>query len=485
MSARPAAVLEPDAGDAAEPTRPPARRSSTPRVLRLELRRARAGVLAALVVLLCSLLLTDTSSHLWPGRWLHLTVSLRAVVVPYVVPLVVAVAVWRGQRVHRAGIGELLASTPRPRRHPLVLDWLVVTLPAAAGVLLTWSVGAVAPSLTAEPGRVRAPGWLGGHWELLLLAGVAGLAAVAALGLAIGRAISSRFAAPTAGALAAVIAMFVAIDLEDGVAWLTPGLPSAGWVSDTVPAAASLLQVGFFAAVTVAALAAVHLAPPRNGSRRSPVRALVAALTAAVACAVPLVTGAGRIVTDQAALQPVCTRDVPVVCVQQVNSFFLGDVTAQLRPVLAVVAALGGQDAVGLERPEQFVDDKPAVRLNLETGPDGRLVRNAEANWVDADGFARAFVDSRRCRSEEADPARPGPDQDWLRAEPIAADLLIREAGGRGTGLVEPELGPAAEALHQRLVAAPPAERRGWLTAYFRARSTCDDRAAAALMRLP
>jgi hypothetical protein len=477
-------VLDPDAGAAGVPE-PRARRSSTLRVLRLELRRARAGVLAALVVLVCALLLTDTSAHLWPGRWLHLTISLRAVVVPYVVPLVVAVAVWRGQRVHRAGIGELLASTPRPRRDPLVLDWLVVTLPAAAGVLVTWSVAAVAPSLAAEPGRVRAPGWLGGHWELLLLAGVAGLAAVAALGLTVGRAISSRFAAPTAGALAAVVAMFVAIDLEDGVAWLTPGLPSAGWVSDTVPARASLLQIGFFAAVTVAALAAAHLVGPHTGSRRSPVWTLVAALTVAVVCAVPLVTGTGRLVPDQAALQPVCTREVPVVCVQQVNSFFLGDVAAQLRPVLAAVVAAGGPSDVRLERPEEFSDDGPAVRLNLETGLDGRLTRNAEANWIDADGFARAFADSHRCRSEEADPARPGPDRDWLRAEPIAADLLIREAGGRGTGLVEPDLRPAVEAMHQRLVAAPPAERRAWLTAYFQARSTCDDRAAAALVRLP
>jgi hypothetical protein len=168
-----------------------------------------------------------------------------------------------------------------------------------------------------------------------------------------------------------------------------------------------------------------------------------------------------------------------------------------------VVTAVGGPDAVGLERPYRSGDDRPpvgaeeirgdppivdrpVVRLNLEAGRDGRLTGNTDANWLDEHGFARAFTDSGRCRSAAGEATQAGPDRDWFRADPIATDLLLREAGpGLGTGPVGPELGPAVEALHQQLLAAPSTERRRWLTGYFKARSTCDDHAVAALVRMP
>ena len=468
-------------------------------MLRLELRRARAGVVLALVALLCAALVLD-SDTLWPGRWLQLTMYLRASTTAPVLAVVAAVAVWRGQRRHRSGTADLLSSTARPRSHPLVLDWLTVTLPAAGGVLATWCAAALAPSVTAEPGRLRALGWLGGHWELVLLAMLAGMAAVAALGLAVGTAMGSRFAAP-----AAAVVVFVAISTAGGVRtgpmWLTPALAVPDRVSDTVPAGASLLQIGFFAGVTVAALAAAQLAGRSGAPRRVAAAALVPALAVGVACAVPLASGAGRTVTDEAALRPACTPDAPAVCVHQVNRFLLGDVTAQLRPLLTVVAATGGRTAVELERPSPVRDDlppgvdaipvevplhdRPVVRLDLETGRDGRLTGNADANWIDEHGFALALTDSGRCRSG-GEATGPAPDRDWHRADPIATDLLLHEAGrGARTGPAAPELDPAVEALRQRLVAAPTTERRRWLTAYYRARSTCDDRAVAALVRVP
>jgi len=497
MNPLPAAV-PPAADEATQATRTRGRRSAAPRMLRLELRRARAVVVLVLVVLLCAFPVLD-SDGLWPGRWLQLTMHLRASTTGFVLPVVAAVAVWRGQRGHRSGTGDLLASTPRPRSHPLMLDWLTVTLPAAAGVLAVWCAAAMAPSLTAEPGRLRAP-WLGGHWELVLIALLAGLAAAAAVGLALGRSVGSRLAAPVV-AVAVFVAISIAGSVQTRLAWLTPALRAPEWVSDTIPAGASLLQIGFFIGVTVAALTAAHLARRSGASRRAAVTAIVPALAVTAACAVPLVSGSGRIVTDAAALLPACTRDAPVVCVHQANSFHLGDITAQLRPLLSVVAATGGPTDVGLEHPspvradlapsddqtsgEQPLHDRPVVRLNLGAGLDGRLAGNLDANWLDEHSFARAFTDSGRCR-KGGEATGPGSDRDWHRAEPIATDLLLHEAGpGLRTGPVPSELGPAVEALHQRLAAESSAERRRWLTRYFRARSTCDVRAVAALVNVP
>jgi len=488
MTPLPAAVLPPT-DEAAQPPRTGGRRSTTARLLRLELRGARAVVLLTLVALLCGFLVLD-SYLLWPGRWLYLTVHLRASATPLVLPMVAAVAVWRGQRVHRCGTAELMASTPRPRSHPLVLDWLTATLPAVAGVLTAWCVAALAPSVTAEPGRLRAPGWLGGHWELILLALVAGMAAVAAVGLVVGRAVSNRFAAPVV-AVVVFVAVSMAGNVQAGMAWLTPALATPRQVSDTLPAQASLLQVGFLACVTVATLAAAHLAGRSGTSRRTAVTALAPALVVAAACAVPLVSGTARVVTDEAALRPACTRDAPVVCVHQANSFLLGDVAAQLRPLLTVVAAAGGPTTVELEAPspvegdllpaddqapdEPTLDRRPVVSLDLESGYHGRLTGHAEAYWAEEHGFAAALTDSERCRSRGgAARADADADADWSRAHGIAFDLLLGEVGpDPRTGLVDPER------------AAPSAEGRRWLARYFRARSTCDDRAVAALVKVP
>ena len=477
------------------------RRSTTWRILRLELRRAHGAAVAAVVAVLCALLLLDADLT-WPGRWLELTMDLRASTMAYLLPAVAAVAVWRGQRAHRCGTGELLASTPRPRRHPLVLDWLTVTVPAAAGLLATWCVAALAPSLTAEPGRVRAPGWLGGHWELLLLATVAGLAAVAAVGLALGRAVGSRLVAPVVAVLVCV-PVLLAGGAGDGLGWLTPALVSTDWVSDTVPAQVSLLQIGFFVGVTVAALTAAHLARGSGASRRAAAAALVPALAFGVACAVPLTSDAGRLVTDQAALQPTCTREVPVVCVHQANRFLLDDVAARLRPLLAVVAAAGGPTAVGLERPYQMrldlplaagaeapppdppVVDRPVIGLNLEAGFDGRLTGSPHANWSGEDSFAAVLTNSERCRSDGG-AGRPDADETWQLADEIARGLLLAEAGPLPRSRrVDPEPDPAVDAPRPQLLASPSAERRRWLTGYYRARSTCDHRAVAALVQVP
>jgi hypothetical protein len=303
----------------------------TARVVGLQLRHSSAAVVAVLSFGIGTALLL-TFPQGFAGRWLQLAVALRLLLI-ILFPIALAGGAALGRREARAGLTELLASTPRPQwqRTLATAAALAVALVAAYGLIFLAGLAWVLPA--------------SGYFPLAALgvAAVGALAVIAGgwLGLAAGRAVPRSVTAPILAVLGIVVA-------DMAPAWVTAAgnrpQPAAvlltpvysGTLDDfqTVAARVSVVQ-----ALWLAALAATGLLLG-TARRRTVAPALLPAVVGA-AVAVPLLPAGGfasAAAFDPRAVELVCDDRGPQVCVTRVHAALLPDIAG---PVRAALATLG------------------------------------------------------------------------------------------------------------------------------------------------
>ncbi|WP_433087736.1 hypothetical protein ACQP1P_17545 [Dactylosporangium sp. CA-052675] len=306
---------------------------STGRIARLELRRSAAAVVAVLTFAAGTALLL-TFPQGFAGRWLQLAVALRLLLM-FLFPVALAGGAALGRREAAAGVGELFASTPRPRGQRMLVT---------AGVLAAALVGAYALTfLVALAWVLPRAGYFPPAAPAVTAVGALALVAGGWIGLAAGRAVPRFVTAP----VLAVLGVAVAGMLPQWVA-LAPGrgeAPAAlllspvysGSLDDfqTVSARVSLVQ-----ALWLAALAATGLLLA-TARRRTVAPALLPAVLGA-AVAVPLLPPGGYAAAaayDPRAVELVCDDAGPQVCVTRVHAALLPDIAGPVRAALATLAA--------------------------------------------------------------------------------------------------------------------------------------------------
>ncbi|MEW2475334.1 hypothetical protein AB0875_16220 [Micromonospora gifhornensis] len=417
------------------------------RVLRTELRRGTAPSAAAVMCGAGVWMLAVHPEH-WGGRWAGLANYLRVSML-ILCALMIAAGAWQAGRERRRGIDEMVSSTPRPGWQPVLVAWLAVTLAGTTGVLVAFAGAAVlvAPAAT----------YAGGGWWWTLLVGVLALGAATAGGMAVGRLVRLRLAAPVAGLAAYLVLAILTYADTKATVWLSPVHvgPAAYQV---VPARVVAWQAGWLLALTVALLALA--------ARRWYAAALAGAL--AVGVAVPIVTGPGpyRLPADPDAVALVCTDTGAPVCVARIHAFLLDDVAPIVQPVLARVAGIPGA-------PDRAVDDAARPVDQPQAPGDGTIWL-----YLDQQSTARGGL------------ARP----DWLKTNlwavtrpncpPGMGSREIHQQAHLTSGLASAwmlQLPPSPEHPIDWLYALPMPAQRAWFADYLRAAAGCD---VAALVRL-
>ncbi|MEU7869032.1 hypothetical protein [Dactylosporangium sp. NPDC049140] len=303
------------------------------RVVRLELRRSAAAVVAVASFVIGTALLFSFPQA-FAGRWLQLAAALRVLLL-VLFPIALAGGAALGRREARAGVGELFAGTPRPRRHRIL---------ATAGALAAGLLAAYALTFLAGLARVVPTS---GYFppSALAVAGVGALSLLAGgwLGLAAGRAVPRFVTAPVVAVLGVAVVGIVpewarvapGAGADAAALLLTPVY--AGGIDDfqTVAARVSLVQ-----ALWLAALAATGLLLAVARPRTVAPALLPAVLGAAVA--VPLLPSGGYAAAaayDPGAVELICDDHGPQVCVTRVHAALLPDIAGPVRAALATLAA--------------------------------------------------------------------------------------------------------------------------------------------------
>jgi hypothetical protein len=222
------------------------------------------------------------------------------------------------------------------------------------------------------------------------------------------------------------------------VTLLSPAIHRPRTDFETVAGRLHLAQALWFAGLAATAFAL--FAAARTRAR------LLAALPVVVATvvAVPLLpSSANAYVPDTAAATPVCTPDLPRVCVRRVHAEALGTVTGPAREALAILAArLPQAPTTVLESRTSWIDEnrepQPPDTLLTELHPDARgRVDPDELRWRLLDGagtracltiFEPGAAEGTVARHHAARMAAAA----WLLGRPPPTDVyyagMVREA---------------------------------------------------------
>lgn len=302
----------------------------TGRILWIELRRSAAAGVALLSLAVTAALLLAFAEE-FAGRWIQLAVSARLLLIVWW-PLALAGGAWLGLREARSRVGELFASTVRPRWQRVAPTAAALAVALVAGYALMVLAGAVLVVPTAgyfPPGAVA-----------LVAVGALSLPAAGWLGMAAARAVP-RMLTPPALAVVGLAAVgllpewlatrYVAGGDAPPVVLLTPVFGGALSDIHTVATRLHLLQ-----AVWLVALAATGLLLLGAASRRAAAAATLPALLGA-AVVLPFLPAGGYEAAarvDPAAAALVCDDDGPPVCVTRVHAALLPGVTGPAREAL-------------------------------------------------------------------------------------------------------------------------------------------------------
>lgn len=426
------------------------------RVLRVELRRSAAVGIALLPLVVTTALLLSFPQD-FAGRWIRLAEAARLLLMVWW-PLALAGGAWLGMRETRGRVGELFASTVRPRWQRVTPTAIALAATLVAGYTVMVLVGAIWVVPTAgyfPPGAVA-----------LIAVGALSLPAAGWLGMAAGRAIPRLLTPP----VLAVAGFAVAGLLPD---WLSTHYAVEG---GTVPAAMLLTpvygggltdfetiaaRVNLLQAVWLVALAATGLFLLGAAGRRAAAAATLPAVLGA-AVVLPLLPAGGydaaaRI--DPTAVELVCDDDGPQVCVTRVHAALLPDVAEPAREVLRLVAAkLPGAPIRAVEAQRSPTWRRPvatpvrykADTLAFEAPPVGSTGRAD----LDREYFRRTLLEAVWWQ----DCGEPSDEIDTLLARRVAAAWLT----GAPPVLEEwwsAEERRRAERAYQTLVEAPAPEQ--------------------------
>lgn len=431
------------------------------RILRIELRRS-AAVPIGLLLLLAGTGLLLSYPQWFTGRWMALAVTTRSTLM-VIWPLALAGGAWLGRREARSRVGELFASTARPRWQRTLPTAGALALTGVAAYALMFAIGAawVVPASGFFPAAT------------LGVAGVGALSMVAAawLGMAAGRAVPRLVTAP----VLAVVGFGVAGMLPDLISTrnlepmsapaavlLTPVYANS--IDDflTVVDRVSLVQAGWLAALAATGLLLA------SAARRRTMAVAVLPVVLGGAVAVPLLPDGGfeaAAEVDPVAVELVCDEAGAPVCVRRVHAGLLPDLTDPVRQTLAMlderlpappVRAVESAQVINFPRPYPPPDPVryPADTLVFHApsvGPTGRaelddsyLLLLREAAWwqdCDDDGGLDTYI-ARRVAAG------------WLVGEPPVPDSWW-----------SPDERANAEGAYQTLIALPEAEQAARMSA--------------------
>ncbi|WFE50212.1 hypothetical protein [Micromonospora sp. WMMD1155] len=312
----------------------------TGRILRIELRRS-AALGVALLSLVIGAALVLTSTEFYAGRWMQLAITARMMLM-VLLPLALAGGALLGRRDARCRVGELFASTVRPR-------WQRVG-PTAGALAVAVVTAYLLMFLVAAGWVVRTSGYFPANTIVVFAVGVPALIAAAWLGMAAGRAVPRLVTAPLVAVLGFVLVGLVPewVMMADAASTLARFRPEpsavllvpvfTGGVDDfqTVTNRVSLLQMVWL--VSLAATGLLLLGAVRR--RAVALAVLPAVLGAAVTVPLLPVGGTrGAVVADPVAVELVCANDGPQVCVTRAHAGVLPDIVGPAREALAVIAA--------------------------------------------------------------------------------------------------------------------------------------------------
>ncbi|MEU3455209.1 ABC transporter permease [Micromonospora sp. NPDC006766] len=415
------------------------------RPLQVELLRGTAPA-AALAIFGGTVWMLCVHADVWAGRWAGLVGYFRVCLL-ILCALMVAAGAWQAGRERRRGMGELLASTPRPAWQPLLVSWLSVAVAGSAGaVAVLGGAAALVGAQATYPGR---------DWWWVLLVGLLALWAAAAFGVLVGRLVPYRAIAPIAG-----VATYVGLGATTYVdvyraTWLSPVRDNLR-AELLIPGELHLAQAAWLLALTATLLALA--------ARIRWVTVVAVALTAAAA--VPIVTGprVSRLPTDPRAVEPVCTTDGPPVCMARVNAFLLDDVAAAIQPLLTRMAGIPGA---------------PTRAADSTILPDGQVPGQAETVWLNLLEQPQVFgglAEVSELRSGFRQITEPFCDHAHLdyspevdKARTVALQWLLDEQQ------------PLSDLPTDRLRALPLDQQRAWFGEYLAAARACDGKRLAEL----
>jgi hypothetical protein len=426
------------------------------RVFGIELRRS-AALGSALILLVVGIVVLFFAEGIgFATGWMQLAMSQR-LYLALLWPLALAAGAWQARREHRSNVGELFASTPRPRAHRTVPTLAVMAIAVVAAYLVQALAGGLWIIGTAE--------YLPAAVFTVTAVGILSLIAAVWLGLAAGRLLPSPVTAPALG-IAGLAFLLLVPAMTRPHGWLAlvfspiyeMNMPGA---YATVPGRASLSQALWLAALAVAAV----LLFASDGWRLRVAALLPVVLGAALA--ITVMPRDDRYVTDAfdpVARELVCTDDAPKVCVSRVHTGLLAEVTGPARAGLAALAKLPGAPQEMHEDTTTYPDYDPPFRadvvlLRVEAGSNGHLANRA---GVAAEVAAGAFASQPDC-DKRADVTDTLAAAFWLLGrEPVAPNEIY-----------DPTLIAEAREQWNSLQQLPPQEVTARLVALRQAAAAC------------
>jgi hypothetical protein len=425
------------------------------RILGIELRRSAALGTAAILLVIGAVALYFAGGIEFADGWVQLAMSQRLYLV-LLWPLALAAGAWQASREQRSRVGELFASTPRPRVKRALPTLGAMATAVVCGYLAMGIAGAVWIIGTARYFPVT----------VLVITAVGVLALIGGvwLGMAIGRLLPSLVTAPVLG-IAGLALLLLIPRATRPHGWLAlvfspiyeMNMPDA---YATVPGRASASQALWLAGLAITAVMLLV----SSGWRLRIAAVLPVALGAALAIAV--MPHQNRYVisaVDPVAQELVCADGEPRVCVSRVHSGLLDEFTPVAREALTVLAKLPGAPTQMHEDTSTFVPDVfPPWRDEVA------LVRvfvwpNAHLDLTVADVVAAAFATPPQC-DHPSDPVQRQAAAAWLTGrEPV------------GSGDFDPAQVAESVALWKTLSALPADQARARVAALRQAAISCSD----------
>jgi len=345
------------------------------RILRIELRRS-AALGAVLILLLAGAVLLYAAPQRWSSGWMSLAMIQREYLV-LLWPLALAVGAWQARREHRSNVGELFASTARPR-----VQRMVPTL-GAMGIAVVCAYLAVAAA--AAPWIIDTAGYFPATVFVVAAVGALALVAAAWLGLAVGRLVPSLVTAPAlaVAGIGLLMVIPVAVRRREWLALVFSPMYGMGQYTDyqTVYGRVSAAQAIWLAALAVAAAALLA-----SGSWRTRLAALLPAILGA-GLAIMIIPRNDEFLAnpvDPVAQEQVCAEGSPRVCVSRVHSGLLPEAAPLARQALALLAKLPNPPTTVHEDTTTYYPDTSPPRqadvvlMPITVDKNGHLARKAE-----------------------------------------------------------------------------------------------------------
>ncbi|MFY1683341.1 hypothetical protein ACN265_17535 [Micromonospora sp. WMMD730] len=444
--------------------RPDGKRGARVGVMGIELRRS-AALGAAVITVVVGVGSLYVATGRWSTGWMALALAIREYLL-LLWPLALAAGAWQGRREHRAKVGELFATTARPRAArmlpvlgtmalTLVVAYLVVT---AAGIAWIVNTASYVPLL---------------NFVVVTAVGALSLVAAAWLGLGVGRLLPALVTAPALAVGGVLLVFFSTVSTPERLAAaISPAHGSGGFHEyQTIDS-----RVSGALAISMTTLAVTGLLLfVADGWRLRAMAVLPVLLGVGVATTIlPTDRDVLTWPVDPVARELVCTDATPTVCVSRVHANVLDTITPRAREGLAALAKLPDAPTVVHEdtrtigyRQEQPAVQDEVVTIEVRIDKRGRL---AHPDLVVLDVVRSLGVPyDYDCRNRNETVERAAAY--WLIGREPRSDV------GLVPGMIEedPSITTGAKTLWQGLRALPEAEAVARVTAVRDAVRACRD----------